>query len=73
MANIIFLLYRNYLNKEANHYRYPFHTLILILIAYNFGIQACDMESIPSEFRSMAKSSQLIYHVYHLLIIHQKV
>ena len=73
IAQITVLLNNKYLSNEENHHRYPFHYLILILIACNFGIQVCDMGSIPSEVLSMVNSSQLMYHIYYLSVIHQKV
>ena len=73
ITQITFLLNNNYLSNEGNHHRYHFHYLILILIAWNFGIQAHDMGSIPSEVISMVKSSLLMYHIYCLPVIHQKV
>ena len=65
ITQITFLLNNKYLSNEGNHHRYPFHYLILILIACNFGIQVRDMGSIPSEVLSMVNSSQLMYHIYY--------
>lgn len=69
---LIFLLGRNYLNEEVNCHGNFSHTLILILIVCNFGIQAHGMESIPSEIISLARSSQLTYHIYCYLSLIKK-
>lgn len=73
MAHMIFLLDIISLKEETNCRGHVFHTLVLIHVAYNFGIQAHGMESIPSEIVSMAKSSQLTYHIYYLSVLHQEI
>lgn len=49
VSHTVFLLDRNDLNEEANCPGNSFHTLILILIGYNFAIQAHGMENISRE------------------------
>lgn len=58
-----------YLNEGAKSHGNSFRSLILILIACGFGIQAHDMENIPNEIIPLAESSQLTYHMCHLSII----